>query len=126
MSPRVRRVWIGIGGAALFLVAILVGDYLITASRATALAQTVRDCGGTMGSIPAWPVGTDYRIRFDRPLTESELDRLRGLNSLRGIVNIAFVGCELTPEQVSRTRQALPRCRLFKVVHHESVPLLTE
>ncbi|WP_417848830.1 hypothetical protein [Thalassoglobus sp.] len=98
-------------------------DYALVNSKNRRVAGVVNDCGGRMGSIPAWPIGTEYRISFPHPLSSAQLDRLKELNSLRGWVGVAFVECELTEDQVRESTSMLHNCHLFRVVDGEMAPL---
>lgn len=75
----------------------------------------ISECGGDFGSIPIWPIGSEYRVSFRTPLTSQQLDRLAELNSLRGTVGVAFVDCELSETEIKDALAKLPNCVLFRV-----------
>lgn len=100
-------------------------DYFLARNKNTRVAKAVSECGGGMGSIPIWPLGTEYRITFRSPLTTQQLDRLTELNSLRGTVRIAFVDCELSDDEVNEAVARLPNCLLIKVNDNNSTRLET-
>lgn len=90
-------------------------DYVLVRNKDRRVAKAVSECGGRMGSIPIWPIGTEYRISFRSPLSSQQLDRLAELNSLRGTVGVAFVDCELSDAEAREAVAKFPKCLLIKV-----------
>lgn len=114
---RWRRV---IGLLAALILAVLVVDYALVRSKERHLSSVVFDLGGRMGSLPFWPIGTEYVISFRRRLNQSELHRLQIANRMRGSVLIYFY-CELSNTEKTMARAALPACRLIVVQGSEIV-----
>lgn len=110
MARHTRRV---IGCTAAILVVVLAVDYAVVRSKERRLSLAVSELGGRIGSLPSWPLGTEYRISFQRPLNRKELDQLEIANRMRGRVGIAFRNCELSETERSNAREALPHCHLF-------------
>ena len=109
-----RPRWKIVGGfASLAVVASLLVDYAVVRSKEQRLRAAVGQLGGRMYSIPLWPLGTEYRISFRRPLTASQLDRLSIANSMRGYVGILFHQCELTEAERIQTQRALSECTVM-------------
>lgn len=101
----------------------LVADYIRVRSKDSRVFAVVSQCGGRCGSIPVWPLGTEYRISFQQPLTSHQLDQLVELNSLRGWVGVAFVECEISAAEIDVTEKKLSICHLFRVIDGEMRPL---
>ncbi len=80
-----------LGSIVLIIVVALAIDYVRVRAKDRRAFHAISQCGGRSGSIPTWPLGTEYRITFPRALTSDELDQLGELNSLRGSVDVAFV-----------------------------------
>jgi hypothetical protein len=105
-------------------------DYAVVRHKERSLAAAVLECGGQMGSIPAWPIGTEYRITFDHALDEKQLHRLDIANQMRGWKGVVFRDCELSNEDRTRMSAAFANCHLFIIrdgrmdpMHpHENVP----
>lgn len=108
---------------AIIVVVALVVDYAVVRSKEHRLSLAVSKLGGRMGSLPAWPFGTEYRITFHRPLNQKELDQLEIANRMRGWVGIAFQDFELSEAQMVNTRAALPACHLFVARNDTMVPI---
>ena len=108
-----RRLKYAIGILAALVVVMLVVDYALVRSKEARLSSTVSELGGHMGSIPAWPLGTEYRITFERALDDNELERLKIANRMRGSVGIAFRNVELSHTEKASARLALPACHFF-------------
>jgi hypothetical protein len=103
----------------LIVVLIVVGftvDYYCVQAKERRVVHMISQFGGRSGSIPAWPIGTEYRITFTRALTSQELVQLHELNTLRGWVGVACEDCELSNDQVREAIANLPQCELFRVV----------
>ena len=105
----------------LFVVAwvALVVDYYRVNAKEQRVFLAIAECGGTNGSIPFWPFGTEYRVKFPHALTSDQLDRLVELNSLRGSVKVAFVECELSADQVGEIESKLYNCKLRRITNGE-------
>ena len=117
MARHTRRVvWVT---AAMLVVALGV-DYAVVESKERRLTLAVSELGGRIGSLPAWPLGTEYQISFQRPLNRNQL---KIANRMRGWVGIAFRNCELSETERSNAREALPNCHLFVDRNGEMVPL---
>ena len=102
----------------IFIALIVVGltiDYFNVARKERQLSAAVSDCGGRLGSIPAWPLGTEYRITLNKVPDDDELIRLALANRMRGWVGIAFVDCEIDRKNQNRLRARLQNCYLFVV-----------
>jgi hypothetical protein len=120
MSRRLRYV---IGFPFALVVLALGLDYASVRSKEKRLSSAVAEMGGRMGSLPAWPLGTEYRITFERPLHQQELVRLSIANRMRGWVGIAFRDCELSEAERSSACNALPACHLFVVQDNRMAPI---
>jgi hypothetical protein len=106
-----------IAGYLIAVVALaLLIDHILIEAKERRVSHAISRCGGRMGSIPFWPMGTEYRVTFPRPLTSRELDELAELNSLRGSVGVAFIDCELSKDQIDEARRKLPNCALIRVI----------
>lgn len=111
---------------AIVVIVALAVDYAVVRSKERRLWSEVSAFGGRMGSLPAWPLGAEYRITFYRPLNQKELDQLEIANRMRGWVGIAFHDCELSEAEVVSTRAALPACHVFVDRDDEMVPMGAE
>jgi hypothetical protein len=92
---------------------VLAIDYWNVTRKEKLLASAVSQIGGRNGSIPMWPLGTEYRITLTAIPTPEQLDQLKIANQMRGWVGIAFEDCELTADDGDRLRRILDRCHLF-------------
>lgn len=108
--------------AALSVVALAM-DYWNVTRKEKLLSNAVSQIGGRNGSIPLWPLGTEYRITLTSIPIPGHLDDLKIANKMRGWVGIAFEDCELTVEDVDRLRRNLQRCHLFVVHDGTMVPM---
>jgi len=108
-----------LGLIAVIIAVALAIDYLRVRAKDRRVFHAISQCGGRCGSIPVWPLGTEYRITFYRALTSDELGQLRELNSLRGCVGVAFVDCELSAEQAREATAKLHNCGLYRVIEGE-------
>ena len=104
-----------LGLTVVTIVVALAIDYIRVREKDRRVFHAISQCGGRCGSIPFWPLGTEYRITFSRALTSDELDQLRELNSLRGSVGVAFVDCELSIDQAREATTKLHNCKLYRV-----------
>ena len=102
--------WLMVAFAALLAI-----DYMLVRAKEKHAAPTVSQANGRMGSLPGWPIGSEYRVTFDRPLAQRDLSQLTILNTLRGSVVVAFVDCQLTNEQIAEVVNALPHCLVVQV-----------
>jgi len=118
-----RRLIYAIGLLAATVLVLLVVDYVLVRSNEHRLSSTVSQLGGRMGSLPAWPLGAEYRITFERALSDRELERLKIANRMRGSVSIAFRNCDLSEPERTNARKALPACHLFVVQDDRMVPI---
>lgn len=98
-------------------------DYWNVTRKEKLLSSAVSQIGGRIGSIPLWPIGTEYRIALNAVPTSGQLDQLKVANEMRGWVGIAFVDCELTGDERDRLRVILDRCHLYLVQNGTMVPL---
>ena len=116
----------GILVAIVLTVVGLPTDYILVRNKIARVATAVSECGGKMGSIPLWPLGSESRVSFRHTLSSQQLDRLAELNSLRGTVGVAFVDCELSEVEIKDALAKLPNCALFRVNSNNSTsaPLL--
>jgi hypothetical protein len=97
--------WIFVAGIVLLTV-----DYFRVEARDRRVAAAVARLGGRMGSLPLWPMGTEYHISFSHALTGDELGSLAELNSLRGHVGVKFSDCDLSEMQQEQIRRNLASC----------------
>ncbi len=90
-------------------------DYYAWKARKTVAMEVVSDLGGKAFGLGGWPLRQEFNIKFTRPLTPEELDRLTVLNLLppRGIVAVAF-DCEITPQQLKIAKGKLSECLVFQ------------
>ena len=104
-------------------IAGLTTDYILVRNKDSRVGKAISECGGQFGSIPFWPLGSEYRVTFRGPLTSQQLSKLAELNSLRGSVGVAFVDCEFSEAEVNETFTKLAHCILFQVSGSNSTPL---
>lgn len=112
---RTTKIAIGI----LIVVVLFQIDYWNVRRKEKQLASAVAAIGGRNRSIPAYPLGTEYRIVLNSVPDAKQLEDLQIANHLRGWVGIAFEQCELSEEDVSRIKANLPSCHLFLVDEKE-------
>jgi len=91
-------------------IVLLTVDYFRVEAKDRRVATAVSRLGGRMGSLPLWPLGTEYHISFSRALNDDELDSLAELNSLRGHVGVMFSDCDLSETQEGQIRRKLASC----------------
>ncbi|WP_145214367.1 hypothetical protein [Planctomycetes bacterium TBK1r] len=103
--------------------AALAIDYWNVTRKEKRLSIAVSQIGGRNGSIPFWPLGTEYRITLTAIPTAGQLDQLKIANEMRGWVGIAFEDCGLTADDRDRLRRNLERCHLFVVQDGKRNPL---
>lgn len=106
---RLKRI---IGITVAIIAILLVVDYFNFHAKERRAMEAVHKCGGRCGSLMDWPFGREYQVIFARPLTESELDSLDPLNSLRGYVGVHFK-CELSKEQLQLIETKLHNCKIY-------------
>ena len=92
---------------------LLVFDYMRVGAKESHVATAVSRLGGKIGSLPAWPLGTEYYITFTRALTDSELKSMDEVNSLRGYVIVKFNGCALNEFERNRIKERLAMCHVL-------------
>ena len=105
-------------GKAALIVATLIAiglpiDYLNVVRKERQLSTAVSNCGGRIGSIPVWPLGTEYRITLTKVPDDDELRQLGIANKMRGWVGIAFQECEINGKDQARLQSGLQNCHLF-------------
>ncbi|XZE35657.1 hypothetical protein SH501x_001160 [Pirellulaceae bacterium SH501] len=98
-------------------------DYWNVVRKERLLSSAVSQIGGRNGSIPLWPLGTEYSITLTSLPTSEQLEKLRIANKMRGWVGTAFENCELTVEDVDRIRRNLDRCHLYVVRDGKMIPM---
>jgi len=108
--------------AALAVIALAI-DYWNVTRKEKLLSNAVSQIGGRNGSIPLWPLGTEYRITLTAIPTPGQLDQLKIANKMRGWVGIAFEDCELTADDRDRLRRILERCHLYVVQDGKMSPM---
>jgi hypothetical protein len=108
--------------AALAAVALSI-DYWNVTRKEKLLSGAVSQIGGRNGSIPMWPLGTEYRITLNAIPTPGQLDQLKIANEMRGWVGIAFTNCELTADDRDRLRVILDSCHLYVVQNGRMSPM---
>ncbi|WP_144055160.1 hypothetical protein [Rhodopirellula baltica] len=108
---------------AAFIGVALSIDYWNVSRKEKLLSKAVSQIGGRSGSIPVWPLGTEYRITLTAIPTPEQLEDLRVANKMRGWVGIAFEGCQLTVDDVERLRKNLERCHVFVVQDGKMSPV---
>jgi hypothetical protein len=94
-------------------------DAVFQEAKRSQLVSAVRECGGKTFSIPVWPFGAEYRIRFNRRPDADALRRLGLVDTPRGSVAAMFVDCDINADEARTLRAALPRWNLFQVVDGE-------
>ena len=107
----------------LLAVIALAIDYWNVTRKEKLLSNAVSQIGGRNGSIPLWPLGTEYRITLTSLPTPVQLDQLRIANKMRGWVGIAVENCELTVDDFDRLRRNLDRCHLYVVQDGKLTPM---
>lgn len=108
--------------AALAAIAFAI-DYWNVTRKEKLLSSAVSQIGGRSGSIPLWPLETEYRITLNAIPTRGQLDQLKIANRMRGWVGIAFADCELTADDRDRLRRILDRCHLYVVQNGKMSPM---
>ncbi|HBE72045.1 MAG TPA: hypothetical protein DDW52_28235 [Planctomycetaceae bacterium] len=108
--------------AALAAIALAIDSWNVT-RKEKLLSNAVSQIGGRNGSIPLWPLATEYRITLTSLPAPDQLDQLRIANKLRGWVGIAFENCELDVDDVDRLRANLDRCHLYVVQDGKMSPM---
>jgi hypothetical protein len=98
-------------------------DYWNVVRKERLLSSAVSQIGGRNGSIPLWPLGTEYSITLTSLPTSEQLAQLRIANKMRGWVGISFENSELTVEDVDRLRRNLDRCHLYVVQDGKMIPM---
>jgi hypothetical protein len=98
-------------------------DYLNVARKERQLSIAVSNCGGRLGSIAVWPLGTEYRITLTKVPDDDELRQLGVANKMRGWVGIAFQECEISGKDQARLRSGLPNCHMFVIQNDTKTPL---
>lgn len=98
-------------------------DYWNVVRKERLLSSAVSQIGGRNGSIPLWPLGTEYSITLTSLPTSEQLAQLRIANKMRGWVGISFENSELTVEDVDRIRRNLDRCHLYVVQDGKMIPM---
>lgn len=101
----------------------LTADHFNGTRKERQLSAAVSAIGGRIGSIPGWPLGTEYRISLTRVPTDEELKQLAVANTTRGWVGIAFQDCEISRQREDRLRASLHNCHLFVVQNGTTSPL---
>ncbi|GAB5407136.1 MAG: hypothetical protein Aurels2KO_53670 [Aureliella sp.] len=109
--------------AALAATALAVDDWNVT-RKEKLLSNAVSQIGGRKGSIPLWPLGTEYRITLTAIPTEGQLEQLQIANEMRGWVGIAFEDCELAGDDVDCLHENLDRCHLYVVQDGKMIPMV--
>ena len=99
-------------------------DYWNVTRKEKRLSIAVSQIGGRNGSVPFWPLGTEYRITLTAIPTAGQLDQLKIANEMRGWVGIAFEDCGLTADDRDCLRRNLERCHLFVVQDGKMSPLV--
>ncbi|MCH7725614.1 MAG: hypothetical protein IH991_03910, partial [Planctomycetes bacterium] len=106
---------------ALIVVSVVLGivltvDYLLYQSREREVSDKLSALGVELDRIaPGWP-GSEYYARLERPLNDQELEQLTVLNSLVGRNGVVItVNYEITKEQLSAVRKALPECTVVQL-----------
>jgi len=111
-------------GVVVLAAVALAFDYRNVTRKEKLLSNAVSRIGGRNGSIPVWPVGTEYRIILTAVPNAEQLAELGIANQMRGWVGIAIEDCELTHEDVDRMRKGLSDCHLFVVREGRMTPML--
>ena len=88
-------------------------DYYRVRAKERRVSAAVSQLGGRMASIPFWPLGSEYRISFERSLTPDEIDSLTLLNELRGWVGLRFLNLELTEDERGAIAEKLSFCHVI-------------
>lgn len=94
---------------------VMAMDYLDVRRKEKLLSNAVSQIGRRSGSIPFWPLGTEYRIILKTIPSPVQLDELEIANPMRGWVAVACEGCELSVKDADSRRNKLQRCHLFVV-----------
>ena len=108
--------------AALAAIALAI-DYRNVTRKEKLLFSAISQIGGRSGSIPWWPLGTEYRITLTSIPTREQLTQLKIANTMRGWVGIAFEDCDLTADDRDRLREVLVQCHLYVVQDGKMIPL---
>lgn len=108
--------------AALAAIALAI-DYRNVTRKEKLLFSAISEIGGRSGSIPLWPLGTEYRITLTSIPTREQLAQLKIANIMRGWVGIAFEDCELNADDRDRLREVLVRCHLYVVQDGKMIPM---
>jgi len=115
MDARPKRSWMRwlFVGLLIAVVFLAIRDYTTCRMRHRRAMAVVSELGGSAGSLLGWPLGKEYCISFERPLTEGELRRLTVLNDLvdRNYVAVYF-DCDLSPQQLNTAQRLLAECHV--------------
>jgi hypothetical protein len=98
-------------------------DYVMVQRKEAQLTSAVSDCGGRIGSIPFWPIGTEYRNTMIRLPDENCLNRLHIANLVRGWVGIAFPDSQFSLADRAMLLEKLRNCQLYMVRNGTMIPL---
>lgn len=104
--------------ATLFIVWFAAREFRDASTKDHAFS-VVAQLGGSVGSIPVWPIGDEIRIEFhDARLSETDLQRLAvAIKPLTGrhSVGVMFDETNVTRSDVLELRRALPDALIFRV-----------
>ena len=64
-------------------VAVISYDYWKFHSMRQSALELIVKCNGRAGSILGWPLGQDFVVSFNQPLTESQIEQLSQLNEYK-------------------------------------------
>lgn len=113
-----RRRTICVLAVTLFMVWFVVREFRDASTKDHAYS-IVAELGGSVGSIPVWPVGDEIRIEFhDVQLSETDLRRLaQAIEPLtnRHAVGVMFDETNVTPSDVLELQRAVPDALIFRI-----------
>ncbi len=97
-------------------VAIVVAtDWVVWHDRDDRIISTVSPIAARMGGKLGWPFGHEYVVVIERPVTDTELEKLTILNHPpRGsIVIVMFQTCDMDADRLEEIRRVLNNCGVF-------------
>lgn len=87
---------------------IAIVDYVCFERACRKVGAVSSELGGHPYSIGGWPIGREYQIRFDHPLTDDALRRLAAADpESRRICLTLLFACKLSDARVAAMRETV-------------------
>lgn len=112
--------------ASIVVALIAVGlatDYVHVSRKERQLSKAVSNCGGRIGSLRSWPVGSEYRITLSKLPDDGQIKELDIANRMRGWVGIAFPEGKVDSRDLQKLRSKFPNCRILVFRDRASTPM---